>query len=159
VSGVGLQLDAAELEAAVVGIEALADRLLADRPALMEAIGAEGETQTRRRLRTEKTAPDGTAWPDWSPGYAATRHGGHSLLMGKGHLEDSITSDAGADGVTWGSNLVQAAVHQAGADFSTIKGHRRVKIPARPYLGLSAENEADMQAVLDDWARGVLAGA
>ncbi|MGE4296939.1 MAG: phage virion morphogenesis protein [Desulfovibrionaceae bacterium] len=158
-SGAAIDLNASELESVIERLEGLVDLLLADRPTLMESIGAEGETQTRRRLRSEKTAPDGTAWPEWSTRYAATRHGGHSLLMGEGHLEDDITFDAHADGVTWGANLVYAAVHQAGADFSTIKGRRHVKIPARPYLGLSSENEADMQAVVDDWTQNVMARA
>lgn len=34
-----------------------------------------------RRVRSTKTAPDGTPWAPWASSYAATRSGQHSLLM------------------------------------------------------------------------------
>ncbi len=111
---------------------------------LLDAIGAEVETQTRRRIREEKTAPDGTPWPEWSENYAETRHGGHSLLMGDGDLEDSIQYLIGNDQVEIGSNLVYAAHHNFGGnDIGT-------GIPQREYLGFSEENLIDIGDVLID---------
>ena len=57
---------------------------------LLESIGAVAESQTRRRISDEKTAPDGTPWAPWSTDYAKTRHGNQSLLQGDGDLLDSI---------------------------------------------------------------------
>lgn len=120
-----------------------------DTAGLMEAIGAEVESQTRRRIEEEKTAPDGTPWEPWSGGYAATRHGGHSLLMGEGHLDDSIQYVADARSVQVGSNLVYAAIHQFGGEPGMAPGP--AGIPARPWLGLSADNLDDLAAVVEDW--------
>ena len=112
---------------------------------LLDAIGQEVEGQTRRRISEEKTAPDGKSWKDWSPKYARTRHGGHSLLEGEGYLLDSIQYQINPDAVEVGSNLVYAAIHQFGGD------EVGINIPARPYLGLSPDNEADIVAVVEDF--------
>jgi len=119
---------------------------------LLDALGAEGEAQTRRRITEEKTAPSGTPWAPWSPAYAKTRKGNQSLLQSKNNLLDSITHNViGNDEVEWGSNVVYAAIHQFGG-----AGVGK-NIPARPYLGLSSDNQADMDAIMTDWARGLIA--
>lgn len=118
---------------------------------LLDALGAEGETQTRRRIQEEKTAPGGTPWAPWSPPYAKSRHGGQGLLQAEGHLLDSIQYEViGDDTVGWGSNLIYAAIHQfGGADVGS-------NIPARPWLGLSTENSDDLDGILTDWAEELL---
>ncbi|MBU2713731.1 phage virion morphogenesis protein [Zooshikella sp. WH53] len=65
---------------------------------LLDTLGATVESQTRRRIEEEQTAPDGSPWPTWSSGYAATRHGNQSLLQNEGHLVDSLHSSV------WGDN-------------------------------------------------------
>lgn len=115
-------------------------------PALLDALGAEIETQTRRRIREEKTGSDGEEWAPWSERYAARREGrGGSLLLRDGHLDDSIQHFVrhGSDEVVVGSTMVYAATHQFG---DPDRG-----IPARPFLGFSPANEDDLEAVLDDW--------
>jgi len=118
---------------------------------LMDAVGAEVESQTRRRIAEEKESPQGDPWPAWSQDYAATRHGGHSLLQGEGHLLDSITYAVGISGdyAEVGSNLVYAAIHQFGGQAGR---NRAVTIPDRPYLGLSEDNLRDLAGLVDDWA-------
>lgn len=120
---------------------------------LMDEMGSLGASQTQRRIDSEKTAPDGTPWAPWSESYAKTRHGGHSLLVAEQNLLDSIEHIVGLTGdfVEWGSNLVYATSHQNGLDISVIGSRRRITVPARPYLGLSAENEEDMAALVDDF--------
>jgi phage virion morphogenesis protein len=142
----GLRIETRELDRLVERLNRLGR---ADRAALMTELASEGESQTRRRITDEKTAPDGTPWPAWSDAYAATRHGGQSLLQGEGDLLDSLTSDADAGMATWGSNLVYAAIHQAGGAPGMPPGP--AAIPARPYLGLSAENLDDMEGIAEDW--------
>lgn len=117
---------------------------------LLEAVGAEVESQTRRRLAEEKRGPDGEPWPPWSAAYAAGRHGGHSLLRGEGGLLDSIRHEAGPEEAVIGSNLVYAAIHQFGG------AEAGQALPARPYLGLAAADEADLAALLESWAEGRL---
>lgn len=116
---------------------------------MLRALAAEGESQTRRRLEVEKRGPDGTPWPEWSPGYAATRHGGQSLLDARGDLIRSLTAFADRQSAGWGTNLVYAATHQFGRD----------AIPARPFLGVSDENFQDLLAIAEDWLDRLLEGA
>lgn len=112
---------------------------------LGHAIGAELESQTRRRITEEKASPDGVPWPDWSEDYAATRHGGHSLLQGDDDLLDSVQSLVSDDQVETGSNLIYAAIHNYGGE------EVGMPIPQREYLGLSDENTDDLQATVDDF--------
>ncbi len=140
----------------LAGIEAILGRLVD--PALddlLDRLGAEGESQTRRRISSEKTAPDGAPWEAWTAAYAKTRHGGNALLEGEGDLYDSIQSDTqGADAVAWGSNLAYAAIHQHGGLPGMPPGP--AGIPARPYLGISAENAADLLGIATEWVEELL---
>ncbi len=112
---------------------------------LLETIGGIVESQTRRRLSEEKENPDGIAWEDWSPKYAATRRTGQNLLESEGNLIDSIESYVSGGTVRIGSNLIYAAIHQAGGEAVGMA------IPARPYLGLSADNRDEIAEVVEDW--------
>lgn len=100
---------------------------------LLDVIGAEGESQTRRRIQEEKRGPDNEYWDPWSEKYEKTRSSAHSLLVGTQELLDSIQYEIETDAVSWGSNLIYARTHQQGDDDR--------EIPARPFLGLSDENE------------------
>lgn len=115
---------------------------------LLENIGALVESQTRRRIQEEKTGPDGKAWQAWSDRYARNRPGGRSLLQSEGGLLDSIQYLVTDGEVEVGSNLIYAATQQYGDD---ARG-----IPARPYLGISDENEAEIDELLQDHYRELL---
>lgn len=146
-SGVALHVD-------LTSIESLQRRLARlgefNRGELLDAIGAEVETQTHRRLRDEKTAPDGTPWEPWSDSYKRSRHGGNGLLMGEGDLDDSIQYLVNGDAVEIGSNIEDyAAIHQFGGTSDMAPGP--ASIPAREYLGLSDENIDDIAAIIDDF--------
>lgn len=120
---------------------------------LMDIVGAEVENQTRRRIESEKTDPEGNEWEDWSPAYGKTRHSGHSLLEGEGSLLDSMTYELNQDSVVVGTNLIYGAIHQFGGE------EVGIDIPAREYLGLSVENEDDILAVVDEWLDEQIMGA
>ena len=135
---------------------------------LLDAIGNEGENQTRRRINEKKTAPDGTPWAPLSDEYKRRKEKGirkdgvrigtsGGILELEGNLLDSIdyqvTDD---DTVEWGSiagtgsNLKYAAIHQFGGEAVGMN------IPARPFLGLSVEDEADMDDIITSWAGALL---
>ena len=117
---------------------------------LFDVLGGELENQTRRRISTEKTDPDGEPWDEWSEAYAAVRPQKGGLLDLDGGLVDSIAYETSSDAITVGSNLVYALVHQ--------DGWKKKNIPARPYLGVSDENLADLgQLVIDFIAQEVRA--
>lgn len=122
------------------------DRLaLLDVAELASAISFEGEQQTRRRIQEEKKSPEGEAWPEWSPAYKATRHGGQSLLQSGGGLVDSIQANPEGSVAEWGSNLVYAALHNFGGE------EVGINVPAREYLGLSDENLSDIEDLVIDF--------
>lgn len=113
---------------------------------LFDILGSEIEGQTRRRLTSEKTDPAGESWHEWTEAYAAVRPKRGGLLDLDGGLVDSIAYETSSDAITVGSNLVYALVHQ--------DGDEDLGIPARPYLGVSDENLADLgQLVIDFIAR------
>ena len=127
------------------------DRLLAglnNPEPLLRELAAAGESQTRRRMESDKRGPDGTPWPEWSPGYAATRHGGQSLLDARGDLIQSLTAFADRQTAGWGTNLIYAATHQFG----------RGAIPARPFLGVSDDDERELLDLAEDWLDRLLGG-
>ncbi len=138
---------------------------------LLNLVGAEVESQTRRRISEEKTAPDGSPWAAWSEQYAKHRSGNNSLLDSSGQMLNSITYQVQGDSVHIGSNLLYVAMHQKGFDarvnisahtrlitqafgralnhpvYQSVKAHvRNMFIPQRELLGLSSENE---RALLD----------
>ena len=79
-------------------------------------------------------------------------------LTKAGHLSGSISARHGPDFAEWGVNRIYAAIHQfggtirpknskalrfalAGGGFATVKS---VTMPARPFLGLSDDDKADI---------------
>lgn len=120
---------------------------------LLEAVAAETETQTRRRIDAGGPAPSGRPWAKWSEDYARTRRGGGGKLFREGDLRGSLQSLAGADEAEVGTNLVYGAIHQfGGAEVGSA-------IPARAYLGLSSDDEADIEQIIADVIEQHIAGA
>jgi phage virion morphogenesis protein len=120
-------------------------------PGLLDVVGATVESQTRRRIQDDKESPKGVAWPAWSEDYSAKRPEGRTLLMNEDHLLDSITFIRdGSKGVKVGSNMIYAATHQFGDEDRNI--------PARAYLGVSADNENDLIDAIDEYLDEVING-
>jgi phage virion morphogenesis protein len=138
---------------------------------LLEDIGAELESSTLERFDTN-IAPDGTPW---KPSLRAQATGGRTLVE-TSTLRDSVhyrvDGESAVEIGAGGAAGAYAAVHQFGATI-TAKGKalkfrlasgefvqvRSVKIPARPYLGLSAaDREAIPAIVVDHWQRAVAQG-
>jgi len=143
------ELDTARAE---IGLRALSGWQIED---LAYNIGALLESATKERIATEKAGPDGAPWAPWSDGYAGTRHGGQSLLVGAGHLLGSIANVSRGSEAIVGSNLVYAATHQFGASrgaFGTAARGGPIPwgdIPARPYLGISDEDRSDIMELIE----------
>lgn len=118
-------------------------RLTDDELALIAyEIGALIEDQTKLRIADEKTAPDGSPWPAWSEAYAETRKPHHSLLVDQGNpgLLESITNYTTGMQAVVGTNLVYGRVHQFGSEDGAL--------PARQYLGLSADNRTAIEELV-----------
>jgi len=131
---------------------------IADPAPIMTDIAALGEASTRLRFRTQ-IGPDGERW---KPSLRAQLTGGRTLTQ-DGHLAASISARSGRDWAEWGANRIYAAIHQfggtirarnakalrfalAGGGFATVQS---VKIPARPFLGLSTDDVADIVHLIE----------
>lgn len=131
----------AQVSLTTQGIEEAARKLgqLAtfDQEDMMNGIGQLLWSSTRQRIATEKQGPQGEVWNPWSEDYAATRHGGHSLLQGRGDLHDSLINISQGLVASVGVHVAYGAIHQEGGQAGRNKS---VTIPARPYLGMSDED-------------------
>lgn len=115
--------------------------------AVWTAIGEELLQSTTKRFATQK-APDGTPWAPLSPRYAAwkQRHQyGNRILKMRGELRNTLTYQATDASVSIGSPRIYSSLHQFGGRFKAF-GKHAATMPARPFLGLSPEDE---QAILD----------
>ena len=125
---------------------------------LLKQIGIAMESSTRARFRRQQ-GPDGQAWRPLNPGYAAIKRGPAILQEHgmAGGLMGSIGSAVQGAAVVWGTNKIYGAIHQFGGvirpknakrlRFMMASGPvfaRSVTIPARPYLGLDAEDRAEI---------------
>ena len=147
-SGVALNIDVADLGVAADRLAAIAGLIEPSR--ITDVASAIVETQTRRRIQEEKSAPDGTPWKSWSPAYAETRHSGHSLLQSEGGLLDSIFGEARGEQAVVGSILVYAAIQQFGGEEVG-----KPELSARPFLGVSDDNLGEIKDVVVDYLNGI----
>tara|TARA_R110002020_G_scaffold10801_22_gene41107 strand:+ start:28456 stop:28977 length:522 start_codon:yes stop_codon:yes gene_type:complete len=126
---------------------------------LYDAIGLALLASTDYRFETEQS-PDKTPWPK---SMRVLLEGGKTLTD-SGHFRSSMAHEATDTGVAVGTNAIQGAIHQFGGVIRaknakalafSIGGEKvfvqSVTMPARPYLGLSDDDEADIIALAGDW--------
>lgn len=131
----------------------------ADLGRLLASLGETVVSQTRERFRKE-TGPDGQRWEK----SARAEEEGGQTLTDKADLKNSITRRVTGKQVEIGTSKVYAAIHQLGGVirarnakslFFTIGGRKvsvkSVTMPARPYLGISAADERELLAEVDDF--------
>lgn len=142
-TGVTLQIscETAELRSALARLQQNAESL---RPALT-AIGEYLLAATEDRF-AEQVDPAGRPWAPLSPGYRAKKRRHQDLILVlNGYLKGTLAKRVSAGRLEIGSNRVYAATHQLGDDSRNI--------PARPFLGLSGENKAEILSLLADHLR------
>lgn len=71
-----------------------------------------------------------------------------AILKDSGRLMRSISSKARPEGVAVGTNLIYGAIQQLGGKAGRGK---KVKIPARPFLGISSKDDKDLFALLEEF--------
>lgn len=145
------------LDQAQVALASVAE--LAEDPVdFFDVVGAALVASTQFRFEEERD-PDGDPWP---PSMRAIVENGRTLTD-TARLLQSITHEADSRGVSVGTDVIYAGVHQFGAIIRAKNapklayqlpgglGWRRVdsvKIPARPFLGVDAE---DAQEITEIW--------
>lgn len=153
-TGVRFELTGAEAALATLA-EAAAK---AERPReLYDEIGGAMVASTQQRFEDE-VDPDGNPWPD---SLRKKLLGGRTLTE-IGILAGSFTHEPSNAGVAWGTNVIYAAIHQLGGTIraKTPAGltwrapgnggwvtKQEVTIPARPFLGLDDEDEAEIEFI------------
>lgn len=122
-----------------------------------ELVGAQMVDSTEERFNTQMS-PDGVRW---LPSQRAIVQNGETL-RDTGRLKTSLTYIPLPDGVEWGTNVYYAPVHQYGAHITPKRGEflkfvnaygvtvfaRSVTIPARPYLGVDAQDINEISDIL-----------
>lgn len=109
--------------------------------------------------------PDGKAWKE---SIRARTQGGKTLVQ-SAQLRNSIRNKSDATGFAVGTNVKHAATHQFGEKGRTIQPKKakalrfqmdgkwfskkkvKVKIPARPYLGLDDEDMQEIKATVEEF--------
>lgn len=130
-SGVTITVDTAPVAAY---LRILAEKM-DDMTPVMRAIGDVIVEQTDSAFESSKS-PGGTGWTP--SGRALTKSG--QTLIDTARLRNSITRQATASGVTVGSGVIYAAIHQLGGRAG--RKHRTI-LPARPFLPDDASLDMD----------------
>lgn len=136
-----------------------------DRKKINAALSEEMRSSTLERFKRSKD-PTGKRW---KTSIRAASEGGKTLIQ-TAQLRNSIRAKSDASGFAVGTNLAYAATHQFGAE-RTIRAKKakalrfrvngqwiskqkvRVKIPARPYLGLSEDDLQELKHSVEDYIR------
>lgn len=176
--GVSVEIKVTGAEEIGAALRRLQDRAGNLAPAL-RAIGVSLVTSTHHRFERQ-SGPDGKAWKPLAGSTLMGRAGkkavrergkiggveyvkltakaekrvaGAKILRRDGRLFQSITHMVLGDRLLVGTNVAYAAIHQLGGDAG--RG-RKVKIPARPYLGIDAADRAEILATVEDYLAGGL---
>ncbi|MAY19608.1 MAG: hypothetical protein CL955_03200 [Erythrobacteraceae bacterium] len=145
---------------------------------LAEIFGVYLESSTLDRFENE-AAPDGTPWRQSN---RANSEGGKTLTD-SAQLKGSIHSEPANGSVRWGSNKVYARIHNEGFDGTvTVGAHsrsitqafgrqlpggltvqvasfeRHMNMPARTFLGINAEDEAELITLTEEYAADLAGG-
>lgn len=167
-SGVTITIEARGTEAVQQALNRLAAQLAG--PAMRhvyDEIGASLVTSTQRRFERE-TGPDGQRWQPLAPSTrdrligaprgdgrrrrGGTRRGAQTILRVSGLLYSSLTHIASEADVVVGTNREYAALHQFGGTPDMAPGPAAV--PARPFLGLDAADEAEILDIVANTLAG-----
>ena len=138
-------------EALVAGLARLSAGL-DDMTPVMDQIGLYLVESTVRRFG-EGVDPDGNPWAANSPVTLARKSDPRPLFR-EGNLSDKIFHEAGPDQVEVGSNRVQAAMMQFGGTKAAFP-HLWGDIPARPFIGVSPEDETALVEIVEEYLAGL----
>ena len=93
-------------------------------------------------------------------------------MLNRANLRNSIHTEYDATGMAVGTNSIYAATHQFGDPHRVIRAKKKkrlkfqvngqwvspkkvaVNIPARPFLGISEEDDQDIRSILDSMMKG-----
>lgn len=123
---------------------------------VLSYIGEQLIKSTKKRFASG-VAPDGSPWAKNSP-VTVKRKGKNQPLIDAGTLKKQIFKEVSKDGLSIGSTMEYAATQQFGAKKGQFRSDN-VKtpwgdIPARPFLGISTEDEINIMDAIDEHLTG-----
>jgi phage virion morphogenesis protein len=130
-------------------------------PAFTKALGQEVATFSMDRILSRRnTAPDGSRWEDLSMATLLRKKkkglGHQGTLMEKGNLYRLLkATNPTEDSVEISPPMAYMLVHQMGGKAG--KGHKTT-IPARPFIGISRDEEDALRDFVADWVKGLIDG-
>lgn len=111
-----------------------------DLEAVFADIGEHLIGSTHERIDDEET-PEGEPFEPLSPRYKRRKKKNKDkILVLEGHLRDTLHWEAEPHELLFGSSLVYAATQQYGRD----------AIPARPYVGISEDDLAEIRTLIEE---------
>lgn len=117
---------------------------------VLKAIGGYMEKKTDERFRQEKD-PQGRPWQKLAK--ATLKKKKHTKILTESHiLRDEINYRLKTTSVEIGTPTIYGAIHQLGGKAG--KG-KKVKIPARPFLGVNQKDEREFAEILNDHLRNL----
>lgn len=116
----------------------------------LEDIGSMLESSTQQRFEAEQT-PEGDDWQEHADATKAARGDNASILRDEIDLYDSITHEVQGNDVAVGTNRIYGRIQQLGGQAG--RG-LAVTIPARPYLGLSDDDEREINHIIEGHLNG-----
>lgn len=130
---------------------------------LFQEFGEHLVKSTTDRFATGR-APSGSVWAPKSPATLAAGGGRKTgprdtrpLFGPWGSLSSTIAYAAFDDRVEWGSPMVYAAMQQFGGR-KAVFPHLWGDIPARPFIGISDEDETALLDAIAEWLEGAATG-
>lgn len=118
-------------------------KLNGDLSPLLDAIGTVLRDSTHQRFNT-KIAPDGVRWANLMPN-TVKRKRNNNILVDGGELS-RILYQVTAHSVAVGTDTNYGAYHQLGTS----------RMVARPFLGISNQDEQDINSIINLFLRGVV---
>lgn len=120
----------------------------ANRQQFLEEVGQMLLESTRERIITSKTDPEGRAWKPWARSTALARSkdgsAARGLLYKSGNLLDSLEVRIVGDmKVSVATQVPYAQFLQNGTN----------RMPARPFLGASKQDEQNIKAAWNKWLK------
>lgn len=162
-SGVEITYSARDIGPLQANLEKLL-RGLDDTSEMMDEVGGMLVSSTLNRFENER-GPDGQRW---KPSARARQEGGQTLTD-SARLRTSITHTYDRDSVAVGTNVIYAGIHQLGGTirpkgdgklkFSIGGGFvqvDKVEIPARSFLGVDADDEAEILNIAEDYLTRIM---
>lgn len=152
-TGVNIEFNIQDALDAMLHIEAAID----DMSGLFEHMGEVLLDIHEARFNAQES-PDGIPWQALSPWYQESKpKQKDKILTLDGNLRSTLHWQIEGNTLLFGTNLIYGAIHQFGGTIKPVKGNalnvagcpvKQVVIPARPWLGISAQDKLHLVDVV-----------